>query len=185
MTFEPQEIHTERLLLRHWRTDDVDDAFAYASEPEWARYLWFVPSPYTYGDAEEFIARVTTISWDSEADFAIELDSHVIGGIRLYLGTPSSEARIAGMGYNVGRSYWNHGYVTEAATAMLRYAFEASGLHKVYATADGRNIGSIRVMQKVGMQEEARLRQHRFYRGEYADQVQYGILASEWRAAQR
>jgi RimJ/RimL family protein N-acetyltransferase len=82
----------------------------------------------------------------------------------------------------VGRSHWNQGYVTEAATAMLRYAFENNGLHKVYATADARNIGSIRVMQKIGMTQEAHLRQHRFYRGEYADEVQYGILASEWSA---
>jgi RimJ/RimL family protein N-acetyltransferase len=105
----------------------------------------------------------------------------VIGGIRLYLTTPAND--VAGLGYNVGRPYWNKGYVTEAVQAMLRYAFDVSGLHKVFATADSRNLASIRVMEKVGMRQEALLREHRFYRGERADEVHYGILASEWKAS--
>jgi ribosomal-protein-alanine N-acetyltransferase len=157
---------------------DVDDAFAYAGDEEWARFLWNVPQPYTRPDAEAFIARACGIDWAREADFAIELAGHAIGGIRLYLASPAND--VAGAGYNVGRAHWNKGYVTEAARAILQYAFDTSGLHKVFATADARNLASIRVMQKLGMQQEARLREHRSYRGEHADEVQYGILRSEW-----
>jgi RimJ/RimL family protein N-acetyltransferase len=104
---------------------------------------------------------------------------HAIGGIRLYLTTPARD--VAGLGYGIGRRHWKQGYVPEAAQAMLRYAFEECGLHKVFATADARNLASIRVMQKLGMRQEALLREHRFYRGDHADEVHYAILASEWR----
>ena len=176
--FEKTELRTERLLIRPWQSADVADAFSYASDEEWARYLLNVPQPYTYQDAESFITRVSGIDWAREADFAIELNGHAIGGIRLYLVTPAND--VAGLGYNVGRAYWNKGYVTEAVRAILPYAFGTAGLHKVFATADARNLASIRVMQKVGMQQEALLREHRSYRGEHADEVHYGILRSEW-----
>jgi RimJ/RimL family protein N-acetyltransferase len=180
MPFQRVEISTERLLLRPWRMTDLDDASAYASDEEWARYLWNIPLPYTRQDAEAFVERVCQIDWTREADFAIEHGGRAIGGIRLYLTTPAND--VAGLGYNVGRAYWNRGFVTEAVRAMLRYAFETSGLHEVVATADARNVAYIRVMEKVGMQQEALLREHRFYRGEHADEVHYGILASEWRS---
>ena len=177
--FERIELRTERLLLRPWRLSDVDDAFAYASDPEWSRYLWNVPQPYTPKDAEQFVATLLDLSWDQHAAFAIVLDGTVIGGIRLSHTDPPVN-RVASLGYGIGRTNWNRGYVTEAVRATLRYGFESAGLHKVFATADARNLASIRVMQKVGMQQEALLREHRSYRGEHADEVHYGILRSEW-----
>jgi ribosomal-protein-alanine N-acetyltransferase len=179
MTFQPVEIPTERLLLRPWRLADVDDAFAYASDEEWARYLWNTPWPYERRHAEEFVSRAATNDWAAQAQFAIESEGTVIGGIRLYIINPPVHS-VAGVGYNVGRAYWNRGYVTEAATAVLDYGFVA-GLHKVTATADARNLASIRVMEKLGMTREGVLRQQRFSHGEYIDEVHYGILRSEWR----
>jgi RimJ/RimL family protein N-acetyltransferase len=84
MPFQPVEIRTERLLLRPWRLADVDDAFAYASDEEWARYLWNTPWPYERRHAEEFVARAATNDWSAQAQFAIESEGTVIGGIRLY-----------------------------------------------------------------------------------------------------
>ena len=117
--------------------------------------------------------------WETQAQFAIELEHRVIGGIRLYLTDPPVNS-VAGLGYNVGRPYWNRGFVTEAAKAVLDYGFGTAGLHKVFATADARNAGSLRVMEKLGMTLEGVLRQHRFSRGEYVDEVHYGILQSDW-----
>lgn len=52
----PEAIETERLLLRPWRLEDVEDAFRYASNEEWERFLP-LPHPYTRKDAFEFVAR--------------------------------------------------------------------------------------------------------------------------------
>lgn len=54
------------------------------------------------------------------------------------------------------------------------------GLAKVRARADRRNIGPVRMMEKVGMVKEAHLRSHVVRRGERCDRIWYGILRAEW-----
>jgi RimJ/RimL family protein N-acetyltransferase len=173
-------LRTERLLLRPWRLTDVDDAFAYASDPEWGRYLWNTPQPYTLHDAEEWVARCVLNRWEHDAQFAVDFEDHVIGGVRLNV--TDSAGGTAGLGYNVSRAHWGKGLATEAAAAVIAWGFESLHLQRIFATADARNLASIRVMQKLGMQHEATLRRHRFYRGEHADEVWYAILAEEYRA---
>jgi RimJ/RimL family protein N-acetyltransferase len=85
------------------------------------------------------------------------------------------------MGYWIGAPYWNRGYATEAARAVLRFAFDTVGLHRIYATHFTRNPASGRVMEKTGMQREGVWREH-LMRGErFEDAVVYGILREEWR----
>jgi RimJ/RimL family protein N-acetyltransferase len=176
----PIKLKTKRLLLRPWRPSDVDDALAYASDPEWARYLWNTPEPYTRRDAEEFIARAVRDDWKLQAQFAIEFEGRAVGGIRLYV--IDATARLAGLGYNLARTLWGKGLTTEAAAEVLAYAFETLGLEEVTSAADARNTASIRVMEKLGMRREALLLRHRLHRGEYIDEVHYSILAADWQA---
>ena len=65
----------------------------------------------------------------------------------------------------------------------MRYGFEVLGLHRIHANHFGSNLASGRVMQKVGMSHEGTRPEHYRKWGEYEDQVEYGLLASEWRAA--
>jgi len=164
----------DSILLRPWRLSDVDDAYAYGSDPEWARYLWFVPQPYSQQDAQQFIERAVADPWESQAQFAIEMDGHAVGGIHLYL--MDANAHVAGLGYNVARSHWGRGIATQAARAVIEYGISVLGIRKFVSTADARNAGSVRVMQKLGMQQEGLLRQNRFYRGDYADEIVYAFL---------
>jgi RimJ/RimL family protein N-acetyltransferase len=57
-----------------------------------------------------------------------------------------------------------------------------ASLHRLRAMADARNIGSLRVMEKLGMVREGVLRQNRLVRGEFIDEVWYGVLRTEWEA---
>jgi [ribosomal protein S5]-alanine N-acetyltransferase len=168
------EIQTERLVLRPWRTSDVDDAFAYGSDPEWGYYLWETPHPYLRAHAEQFVAASAQNPPGSNAQFAVTLANQAIGGVRLYM--LDAHSGVAGMGYNIARAHWGKGFATEAASAVLAAAFERFGVRKVIAHVDARNIGSIRVLQKLGMQQEAVLRQQRLFRGEYVDEVWYAAL---------
>ena len=59
-------LRTPRLLLRPYRSDDVDDVLAYATDPEWGRYLP-LPDPYIRRSAEEFVARYILV--DGETRF--------------------------------------------------------------------------------------------------------------------
>ena len=84
MSADKVELKTERLVLRPFRLEDVDDVYVYAKDPEWDRYLLLpVPQPYTRRNAEEFIARQVLASWSTDPHFAIVLNSAVVGGVGL------------------------------------------------------------------------------------------------------
>ena len=174
-------IHTKRLLLRPFAFTDVPDVLAYASDPEWSRFLP-VPSPYTIKDAEEFVARNILRYRDDEHGLAIELDGRVVGGIGLRLETPIA---VASLHYSLSRDHWSQGLTTEAAQAVVDWGFSEFGLEKIYSWADVANIGSWRVMEKIGMTREGTFRSHGLNRGVRQDFHYYGILRDEWKRLQR
>jgi len=175
----PEVIKTERLQLRPFKLRDVDDVLVYASDPEWARYLP-VPQPYTQSDAEKFIASQLLLDRKNQPVWAIEHAGSVIGGIDISF---YFDNRVCEMGYSIARSFWGKGLTTEAGRAVINAAFSAYvDLNRIRATADERNVGSLRVMEKLGMLREGVLRQNRYARGEFINEVYCGILRKEWEA---
>lgn len=173
----PEELTTPRLRLRPYRWLDLDDVMAYATSETWARYLP-VPWPYTLHDGERFLASQVLLDREREPCWAIELDGHVVGGVNLRL---SLEHRLAELGYALAHPLWGQGLTTEAVRAIVQCAFDTyPDLNRIRAVADARNVGSLRVLQKVGMAREGQLRQNRLFRGELTDEVWYGLLRSEW-----
>ena len=177
------ELRTERLLLRPFRLDDVDDVFAYAKDLEWAQYLGgHIPQPYTRRDAEEFVAHSVLASWDTNPDFAVELDGRVGGGVGLDVKQTDA---IAELGYAIARPLWGKGLMPEAARAAVDWGFEWLGLAKVYAMVDVRNARSLRVMEKLGMAREGVLRSHASVRGNRIDVAAYGLVREDWEQGRR
>lgn len=175
----PDIIETVRLQLRPHCLADVQDVFAYAKDPEWGRYLP-VPQPYTQADAEKFIASQVLLDREVHPAWAITHAGVAIGGINLRF---HHDYHIGEMGYSIARSYWGQGLTTEAARAVMETAFATHAcLNRIRAMADARNIGSLRVMEKLGMFREGLLRQNRVSRGELVDEVWCGVLRTEWEA---
>jgi ribosomal-protein-alanine N-acetyltransferase len=173
----PEIIKSARLTMRPYRLSDVDDVLAYATDPEWGRFLP-VPQPYGRADAEQFIARQLLVDWTAQPVWAIERSGTVIGGINLRL---QPEHQLAEMGYAIARPYWGQGLTTEAARAVIDAAFSTDPtLNRVRAMADSRNTASLRVMEKLGMVREGQLRQNRRVRDELIDEVYCGVLRHEW-----
>jgi ribosomal-protein-alanine N-acetyltransferase len=173
----PEQITTPQLILRPYQIGDVDDVLAYATNPEWARFLP-TPFPYQRTDAEQFIAGQILQDRTVHPSWAIVRDRMVIGGINLRL---EPEHRLAEMGYAIAQPYWGQGLTTEAARAVIDAAFSSDpNLNRVRAIADSRNIASLRVMKKLGMAREGELRQNRAVRDQLIDEVVCGILRSEW-----
>jgi ribosomal-protein-alanine N-acetyltransferase len=172
----PRIIHTSRLMLRPHRLSDADAVLAFATDPEWARFLP-VAQPYEPRHAEEFLARQILLDWSTHPSWAIELEDVVVGGINLRLDHIN---RVGEFGYSVARSLWGQGVTTEAATAVVQQAFHSlPELNRVRAMADLRNVASQRVMEKIGMRREGVLRQNRRVRGEAIDEAWYGVLRQE------
>ena len=120
-----------------------------------------VPHPYEDGMAERWIANHG--DWferGEQAVFAITRkdDGRLLGAIGLRMKLDDQRAEL---GYWIGKPYWGQGYCTEAARAILTFSFERLGLHRIQACHFTRNPASGRVLQKIGMIHEGRLRQHR------------------------
>ena len=173
----PAVLRTERVLLRPFVQSDAEDVFAYAQLEEWSRYhVPEIPYPYARSDADEFIASMLETSWENKANWAIVINERVVGGLTLSLRPPASRAEL---GYSLAPDHWNRGITTEAARAVLSYAFYVWVLDTVEARADARNVGSRRVMEKVGMARislEADVRRDRA--GAVVDQVRYAVTRS-------
>jgi len=176
---EPVELRSERLLLRPFRISDVDDALAYRNDEEFARYLPWVPQPFTRRDAEEFVARNILEPWETYPTFAVVLGGRVIGSINLEV---DAKNEIAMLGYAIGSDHWGKGLTPEAGRAVIGWGFETFNLAKIWASTDLRNERSWRVMDKLGMRREAVLRSHRIARDQRVDDVHYGLLRAEWEA---
>jgi RimJ/RimL family protein N-acetyltransferase len=172
-------INTARLVLRQYEMRDIDDLRQYRSDPELARYV-SLPQPYTRELAERDLREYVGLDARSHAYWAIEHGGRAVGNIDADLETPSR----AQLGWAIGRKFWGQGLTTEAAEAVIDWVFGHPSMIRVYATADARNVGSRRVMEKVGMRLEATLREHRIDRfARLTDEVWYGMLRSEWHPA--
>lgn len=169
----PTEIRTERLVLRPFQAEDVDDALAYRDDVEFARFLPHVPQPFTRRDAEAFVATNTTEPWDRSPTFAVVLGDRVIGTVSFEI---DAAARTAMIGYAIGRAWWGRGITTEAACAAMAWAVRTFDLVRVWASTELRHVRSQRVMEKLGMIREAvRIGHHVGRDGTVVDEVVYTL----------
>ena len=177
---EQPTLQTMRLLLRPFALSDAADVQRLAGAWEVADMTLNVPHPYEDGMAEQWIGGHSERSAaGSVVTYAITLQENeaLLGAVGL---TGMPVHRRAELGYWLGVPYWNWGYMTEAAGALLRYGFTEMGLHKITASHFARNPASGRVMQKLGMSEEGLLRQQVRKNDDFEDLVLYGLLAEEW-----
>src|SRR5262249_14337213 len=107
-------------------------------------------------------------------------NGRVIGDV--VLSWVDSEFRQGEIGYVLHPDHQGKGYTTEAVRVLLRVAFEVLELHRVFGRTEARNVGSIRVMEKLGMRPEAHLVENEFVKEEWQSEVVYAILDREWKA---
>ena len=175
----PELIETYRLKLRPYSLEDVEDVLLYATDPEWALYVP-VPQPYTRADAEEFLARQLSQDSNKRVSWAIEYAGSSVGGINIGLDLKN---RVGTIGYSIARRLWGKGLTTEAAGAVIDEAFAGiPDLNRIQATTDERNVGSLRVMEKLGLVREGLLRQDQYVNGEFRNTVWCGLLRCDWEA---
>ncbi len=174
----PEKITTERLILRPYAFKDTADVFAYATTPGWKQFLP-VPVPYLPHHAEEFIAHSILKDREKEMSWAIEFEGHVIGGLEFNL--VSKQQEVGEFHWSVGQPHWGQGFVTESGRAIRDLGFQTiPNLHRIQSLADVENIGSWRVMEKIGMTREGMKKKSLFIQNHWADAYWYAILRSEW-----
>ncbi len=176
-------LETERLLLRPFRLSDAPDVQRLAGAKEIASNTLNIPHPYRDGLAEEWIgSHRERYDCGELANFAIttRADGRLIGAIGLVINQRHERAEL---GYWIGVPYWNQGYCTEAARAVVQFGFEVLGLNRIDSHHFAHNRASGRVMRKIGMTYEGVLRQHVKRGDRFEDMVCYGLLRQDYQAA--
>ena len=166
------EIRTNRLVLRQLTSADAARIAELGGDWDVASMTSRMPYPYTVHAAYQWIDDLET----GEKVFGIT-HAGELTGITGY--TLAPDHRSAEIGYWIGKPYWDQGYCTEAARAVLKYGFEILGLHRIFARHFTRNPASGRVLQKIGMIHEGTLREAFKKWGRFEDMEVYGILKSE------
>jgi RimJ/RimL family protein N-acetyltransferase len=175
---ERPTLTTARLVLRLFEPGDAPEVARLCSAREIALNTLLIPHPYPDGAAERWIAsQQETFDRGEGLVFAVTLDGAVTGvvGLRLHKENDSAE-----IGYWIGVPFWNQGIASEAARAVVGYAFDTLGLHRVFAEHFTRNGASGMVLRRIGMRHEGSARQAHKKWGEYLDCERYAILRDEW-----
>lgn len=177
-------LKTQRLVLRPLTLADAPTVERLAGEKDIASTTRLIPHPYPPGVAEHWISSLPELYAKAEMiNWGIVMDGGLLlGTIRLTLNPVDNHAE---MGYWVGKPFWNNGYCTEAARAVVAYGFDKLDLERIYANYMARNPASGRVLAKLGMVQEGLLRRHRRKFGRYEDLIVCGITRSEWQLHKR
>ncbi len=174
-------LETARLRLRPFQDSDEDELFALHSSADVLRY-WDAPPWNERVRAEQFIAACRQMAADGTGvRLAVDRvsDGAFIGWCSLKGWNP--DYRSASLGYCFNAAAWGHGYATEAAHVLLRWAFSTLEINRVQAETDTRNLASARVLEKLGFVREGTLRENCVVNGEVSDSWVYGLIRQDWR----
>ncbi len=178
------QLATARLVLRDFTAEDWQAVFAYQTDPLYLRYYPWAER--TAEDVQAFVERQirpqrTQPRFKFQLVITLRENGRLIGNCGLRMESPDSFE--GDIGYELDPAYWGHGYATEAARAMAAFGFDTLKLHRIFAHCIADNVASARVLEKVGLRQEGRLRDKERFKGRYWDVLLYGMLESEWKSS--
>ncbi len=173
-------LETARLTLRRFRADDAPAFATYRSDPEVARYQgWTAPV-----SVESATALVREFAGGDPGQpgwfqYAVELKDGgcLVGDVGVKLHENRMQAEL---GITLAPERQGRGYAAEAVNAVLQDLFERRGLHRVSAECDARNQDSARLLERVGFQNEGRRPANTWIKGEWTDDLLFGLLTDRW-----
>ncbi|HOW31850.1 MAG TPA: GNAT family N-acetyltransferase [Bacteroidales bacterium] len=170
-------LFTERLIMRPFAVTDGPIVRELAGNVKVAENTLNMPYPYPEGEAEKWIATHNA-EFIEKRNLVLAIcnkdNSLLIGCIGLQFNLALGNAEL---GYWIGEPYWNKGYATEAARAMIRYGFKKLGLHKIFANVYVTNPASAKVLKNCGMKQEGYLEKHIRHWGSYKDILVFGVTS--------
>jgi len=185
--FEDMFLETDRLFLRPYTMDDLDQLHKVVSQKEVMKYL---PE-----DVMSLQETKTTLTWIIEC-YGKNTPQHIVkfsAGVfhkeenRLIgwcgLGPLEFQPSEIEIYYGLSQDCWGQGFATEAAKALLDYGFGVIGLDKIVAIVMPENIASKRVIEKMGMIYQKQIKnlpeKHKAFEGDYY----YSLTKEEYQSA--
>lgn len=168
----------EKVTLRAAEADDVDAMYEIAAELDtWEERNPSPARPLTRAEYGERFTKMTTEA-GGNVFFIVEADRALVGQCNLFDVDHLTQAGEIGIALH--SSARGHGYGTESLRLLVRFAFERHNLRRVHLRALASNAGGLACYRKVGFVEEGRRRESAWVRGHYEDEIEMGLLRSEW-----
>ncbi|VVB07444.1 unnamed protein product [Arabis nemorensis] len=163
----------EKVHLRPMTISDVDDFMVWATDTDVTRYCTWEP----YTSREAGIAFINDVVLPHPWLRAICLENdRPIGSISV---TPVDKIR-GEIGYVIGSKYWGKGIATEAVRLVAAEIFkEKPEMERLEALVDVDNVGSQKVLEKVGFKREGVMRKFMCLKGNVRDMVMFSLLPSD------
>jgi ribosomal-protein-alanine N-acetyltransferase len=173
-------LETKRFVLRQIKQDDAKEIFQYFSKDEVTKF-YDLESFTNIEQAEELIHK-----WNQRFEnnqgirwgITLRSEGSVIGTCGFH-GWAKNHCKI-GIGYELTPEYWQQGIMTEVIPKIIEFGFNNLGLNRIEAFVEPENIGSRKVLEKVGFREEGVLKEHYFWRDRFVDNVLYALLKKEY-----
>jgi len=141
---------SQRLVLRAPHKDDIDALSHLANNANIATMVSRMPHPYTAKDAADFVRRTADRAIGKCVYAITKADNGEFMGCCAL--EPHEDGLTLELGYWLGQPYWNQGFSTEAAHALIDMAFRTRQIDQIDARCRVTNIASRRVIQKCGFQ---------------------------------
>ena len=174
-------LSNDRLSLREFTKEDWAAVHQYASQDIVCRYQPWGPN--TEKDSQDFVNQVMIDRAQQPRTrfvLAIIYKEKMVGAGEFNIRDMANRA--GEVAYIVHPDYWGRGIATDVAQLLIDFGFKELKLHRIYATCDPRNIGSSKVLEKVGMIKEGRIRDDLLIKDGWRDSLLYSVLEHEWKA---
>lgn len=176
---------TPRLQLRRFGPADLPAMVAYRSDPAVARYQSWTPE-WSMTDAEAFLQTDQATPLGTRGTWTqVALVQRATGALcgDLALHFVGAQPDTVELGVTLAPAAQGRGLAAEALRAVVSWLFAAHGTHRVLAQADARNAAVRRLLARVGLRQEAELREADWWKGEWTTLCIYAVLAREWNEA--
>ena len=183
-------LETDRLVLRDYTAEDLDDYCRLKSDPQTMYYLQDLLL-HSREEGRRDLDRVLADRASGNRRFCflrMELKEtrEQVGSIGYTVTADTPAGKLVHLGYFSSPEFWGKGYTSEALKKVLEYAFTRDHVYRVTTGCLAENIGSERVMRKCGMIREAELIDHEWHDGRLKTRLEYRLLKHEWeRLAER
>lgn len=174
------QLSTERIVLREFVKEDWIHVHRYAAQEIVCHYQPWGPN--SEEESQAFVEEVLKAADQSPRcryAFAVILNGEMVGTGELNI--EDTVNRVGEISYIVNPNFWGRGIASEVARLLIDYGFKEHQLHRIYATCDTRNIASAKVLEKVGMTKEGRMREDLLLRDGWRDSYLYSVLEHEWK----
>lgn len=178
------KIETNRLIIRDHIEEDIEVMHTLLSDEKAMFYLPDIKTNTLDESKQNLYEAIKESKLEKRTKFffaiMIKETNHYVGEIGYTVTVECSQGKVVNLGYFILPIYWGKGIVTEAAKAVIDYAFSQEGIIKIETGCVRENARSESVMKKAGMVKEAEFRKHVLLHWRLYDRVEYRLLKEEW-----